>query len=309
MTTDKPDEQGNQTGRSGKLAAIYILFGLGLVLFWQVMALRIASTSERFSLSARDFVDFEPSYPGYRVASAPVSSSPTEPNIVAYRLTSRADRNRRAFIRLAHGYNMRDCMRYRHYTVDLLDDKIVRGYSGPSARVQIWRLTDPQGEPALWISSMLRATDFTPLDLDTRSMPFPSIGVPVDPGWSPRGLSRDSLRRPIYNLRMFMRAKWNNARRDLATFLRLRRPAWASDEVLTLVSGTLASGEESVDPATRRDEILSQHLRAIEQLNLGVRRSTPPPLPRRSHASPPEGGSMAPALRRAASPPDEGVLQ
>lgn len=266
MTTDKPGERENPPGRSGKLAALCILLGLGLALFWQVMALRGASSREGFRLSARDFADFEPFYPGYGVTSAPVSSSPTEPNIVAYRLISRADRNRRAFIRLAHGYNVHDCMRYKHYTVDLLDDQTLRGDGGPATRVQIWRLTDPDGEQALWISSMLRATDFTPLDIDTRAMPFPSIGVPVDPGWSPRGLTRESLRRPIYNLRMFMRMKWNNARRDLATFLRLRRPAWASDEVLTFVSGTLPSPGGNIDPIERRDEIMAHHLRAIQQL-------------------------------------------
>lgn len=270
MTTDKPGEKENQPGRSGKLAALCILLGLGLVLFWQLMALRGASSREGFHVSARDFADFDPSYPGFQTTPLPVSSSPTEPNIVAYRLTSQADRNRHAFIRLAHGYNVRDCMRYKRYTVDLLEDLTLRGHGGEATRVQIWRMTDPGGEQALWISSMLRAADFTPLDIDTRAMPFPSIGVPVDPGWSPRGITRESLRRPIYNLRMFMRLKWNNARRDLATFLRLRRPAWASDEVLTFVSGTAPSPEGGIDPIERRDEILAHHLRAIQQL--GARR-------------------------------------
>ncbi len=259
------DQSQQAAGRSGNAAAIIILASIGVALFWQIMALRSSAAVEGFVLTAADFADYEPSYPGYTVVSVPVSSRPTEPNIVAYRLQAQSSRNKRAFVRLLHGYNMRDCMRYKDYQVDLLEDDTIPG-NGIAARVQIWRLTDPGGEQALWMTSMLRASDFTPLDIDTRSMPFPSIGVPVDPGWSPRGLTRDSLRRPLYNLRMFMRTKWNNARRDLATFLRLRRPAWASAEVLTLVSGTLPAPDDKTDPLERRDEILAHHLRSIEQL-------------------------------------------
>jgi hypothetical protein len=116
------------------------------------------------------------------------------------------------------------------------------------ARRQVWRLTSSSGQASLWVTAMIRAGDFGETDADVRSMPFPRIGIPDDPRWAPRGLTWRSLRHPIRNFRQFLRAKWNNSRCDLATFLGLRQPAWANDELLTLVAAwtgpSVERGEE-----------------------------------------------------------------
>ncbi len=253
--------------RSSRLTAIIILISIGIVLFWQIMSMRSSRGFDPFELTAAGFVGFQPEFPGYRVIPVQLPYNPTEPNLVGYALVDSETGGSRAFVRLAHGYNMRDCMRYKGYTVDLLEDVRVSTWRNP-ARVQIWRLQDTLGETSLWMTSVLRAADYTPLETDVRAIPFPSIGVALEPGFQLRGLTRESLRHPVRNFRVFAQASWNNARRDWLTLLRLRRPAWASAEVLTLVSGTLSGPDpvSSSDPIGRRDEILAHHLRMMRAL-------------------------------------------
>ena len=126
-------------------------------------------------------------------------------------------------------------------------------------RLQIWRLTNSLGERSIWVTGMLRAGDFGGLDADVRSVPFPKIGVPDDPEWNPQGLTWSSLRHPARNLGWFLRAKWNNARCDWATFLRLRRPAWASGERLTLVSAMQGRAVEAGDEEAAVRQVLAAH--------------------------------------------------
>jgi hypothetical protein len=157
------------------------------------------------------------------------------------------------WVRLVHGYNMCDCMRIKGYTVELLADTRGSGRNGETREtalsqqpnnpttqqlppnLQVWRLTSGAGDVSVWATSMLRAGDFRKTAVDVRSMAFPRVGVPDDPGWVPRGFTLKGLRHPIRNLRLYLRAKWNSARCDVATFLRLRQPAWASEDMLTLV--------------------------------------------------------------------------
>ena len=93
---------------------------------------------------------------------------------------------------------------------------------------------------------MLSASDFGETDIDIRSMAFPRIGIPDSPDWLPHGVTVSGLKHPLTNLRLFFRSEWNGARSDLATFLRLKQPAWPSRELLTLVavSPTVTSGED-----------------------------------------------------------------
>jgi hypothetical protein len=104
---------------------------------------------------------------------------------------------------------------------------------------------------------MLSAGQLTPTGLDTRDVPFPRIGTPDDPRWVPTGLSWRSFRHPVSNLVVTVRHLWNNARCDLLTFLRVRQPAWASDEVLTLV--TASSPVSRADEGLARGEVLALH--------------------------------------------------
>jgi hypothetical protein len=92
---------------------------------------------------------------------------------------------------------------------------------------------------------MLNASDFGETDVDIRSMAFPRVGIPDSPDWLPRGVTALGMKHPLTNLRLFFRSKWNGARSDLATFLRLKQPAWASGELLTLVASSppIVAGE------------------------------------------------------------------
>lgn len=118
-----------------------------------------------------------------------------------------------------------------------------------SSPTQLWLLTSPSGDTSLWLSGMLRAGDFSGLNLSVTDMPFPRVGTPTDPNWIPRGLTWQSLRHPIRNFKFMINAKWNGARCDLLTFLRLRKPAWASDDALTLLVIRDISPDENEDEA------------------------------------------------------------
>ena len=165
-------------------------------------------------------------------------------------------------VRIVHGYNMVDCMRIKQYEVELLADtregvesgagsvergkwKVEGGDSEQRTEVrerrsevpyQMWGLKSATEERSIWVTTMLRSADFAATKVDTRDMAFPQVGTPDDPSWAPTGLKWSSFRHPIRNARLALRAKWNASRCDIWTFLRLRQPAWASDEMLTLVT-------------------------------------------------------------------------
>jgi hypothetical protein len=146
-------------------------------------------------------------------------------------------------------------MRIKGYDVELLNDTrqtvTVEGNGESSSadrsssQFQIWKLTSSTGDVSVWVTSMIRAYDLSETSVDVRSMAFPRVNVPDAQGWFPRGFTWAGLRHPIHNTKRFFRAKWNASRCDWLTFLGLRRPAWASENVLTLVS---SSGGRSVPP-------------------------------------------------------------
>lgn len=174
-------------------------------------------------------------------------------------------------VRLAHGYNMPDCMRLKGYKVELVADtdaEISRGarrgredggsrtsaLSASSARdiprLQTWRLTSDIGDVSIACSAMLRTGDFGGTGIDIRDMAFPRIAKPIGPEWDPVGFRLSSLRHPLKSLAMLCRVKWNNARCDPLTFLKLRQPAWASNEYLSFLATSrdvrVTPGDEAV---------------------------------------------------------------
>ena len=254
---------------------ILLLACVGFALFWKIMAEWSGRSFDPFTLTAADLATFDPSSAHWRAEPVAVPSTPIEPNLAAFRLAPQpaSDPYPPVFVRLAHGYNMPDCMRIKGYDVELLPD-IVRGNGtkpsdSGSNRVQIWRLTDRLGDVSLWATSMLSADDFSVENADVRDLPFPRIGVPDDPRWAPQGLRPSSFRHPIRNLRWYFRARWNNARGDWLTFFRLKRPAWASDESKTLVS-TLSG--PVVFPGADEAAILEKIMAAHRQVQSALQR-------------------------------------
>ncbi len=253
------------------IAAILIVC-VGLAGFWQLMARRSARPFQPFDLTAGDFGDFVPQTDAWIVQRLPLPDDPVEPNILMYefrpvstsfplrdvapsRETAGFLASRSYYVRLVHGYDMVDCMRIKGFQVEALarpvaessvGDEVsglrasapLREASGTSLSggpVQFWLLTSGTGTRYPMLTSMVRAGDFSETGIDTRTMPFPKAATPDNPGWFPQGMTWRSLRHPVRNFRTFLRSQWNASRNDVATFLKLRQPAWASAELLTIV--------------------------------------------------------------------------
>jgi hypothetical protein len=170
-----------------------------------------------------------------------------------------------AVIRLVHGYNMPMCMKIKGYTVEAISDRrlqtsdqrprmadpLFSDTDTPTRRyadtlsssplpLQGWRVTSSGGDVSIWVTTMIRAGDFAPTSVDICSMAFPRVDLPDDPRWVPRGFTWADARHPVKSLRQWGRNRWNASRTDLLTFLRLRQPAWASEELLTYVTCSVA---------------------------------------------------------------------
>jgi hypothetical protein len=277
---------------------------MALVAFWEVMANRSERGFRPFVLTADAFAGFDLDSRGWSVRRLPIAADPIEPNILAYHLCATgslpvargAVADGPVLVRLVHGYNMRDCMRIKGYAVDLVADTrqaaripadaepdadsdpwavaTIGSAVPPRTPVQVWRLRSAAGDVSIGCTSMLTAGEMKPTDMDVRRMPFPRVGVPDSPGWFPQGVTLSGLRHPVRGLGQFLRSRWNSSRGDLATFLRLRQPAWASEEMLTLVS--LWKG-----PSLGRDGeqravlcVLQAHAHVLGELQRWSRRGT-----------------------------------
>ncbi len=247
--TAPSDTPADAASRPSRLPIALLLTCVVLVSFWQIMAWRARRGFDAFRINAEVLAGFEPRIRGFDLNEILARDDPLEPNIISYHVQpwrgregSAAPPGQTVLIRLAHGYNVVDCMRIKHYKVDPLPD-----FDVPFPH-QVWRLTSPINDQSIWMTTMHSGEHFTPLDMDTRDMAFPKIGTPDDPGWNPSGLKLASLRRPIYNLKRTLNARWNNARCDLLTFLKLRRPVYASDEILTLVSTVVLPPANDANP-------------------------------------------------------------
>ncbi len=260
--------------------AVLLLTCVLLLGTWHFLAFWSARSSLRpFSLRATDVEGFTPALPGKHIRRIPVTATENEPNLLAFLVSptsaisvasAESPNEVSVLVRLAHGYNMPDCMRLKGYVVQWLRDmpapvvpdtgKAALPPTGAGPRIQLWRLINTRGEPSLGATSILRAEDFSWTSLDVRAMPFPRVGLPNDPDWNPRGFSWSTLRHPGRELAQLVRARWNNARCDWLTFLRLRQPEGASAEYLSLVSLTV-----SLPAARSTDERILETVAAIHR--------------------------------------------
>jgi len=251
--------------RRQTVIATLLVLCVVIVGFWEIMSNRNRGLSADFELTSDDLHGLIPKSDRWKIQSFPVRTTPMEPNITAFQLGDPENSGRSSLVRLVHGYNMCDCMRIKGYTVDLkADTRRPTDYSARPSTVteqsndgipdhlQIWRVTSAGGDVSIWITTMLRSGDFAATDVDVRAMAFPRIGIPDDPNWMPRGVTLQSFRHPLRNIRMALRAKWNNSRCDVLTFLGLRQPAWASENMLTLVT---ASKGASVNPNNEKEAV------------------------------------------------------
>ena len=224
------------SGQRNTITAVIIIVCLCVVVFWEIIAALSRRPFDRFQITTDDFREFMPRSQEWEAKKFPVGSDPAEPNILAFILTRKDDRFS-AKTRLVHGYNMRDCMRLKGYSVELISG-IASDKPAEFRDDQLWRLVSKRGDVSIWLTSLLRADNFQKIKRDIRTLPFPRINTPEDSMWELKGITRESLRHPASSFKKYLRKKWNNSRCDIWVFLGLKQAPWASREILTLVTYT-----------------------------------------------------------------------
>jgi len=233
-----------------------------LVAFWMVAGTFSAKPFKAFDLTADDFAGFTPKVAGMTVQVMPVTvRDQAEPNVVAY-VVDGQNSSVRLGIRLVHGYNMPMCMKIKGYRVEPIEGG--RRVSG--LPVQVWRVISSTGDTSIWVTTMIRSGDFSVTPVDICSMAFPRVDVPDDPNWIPQGLSWTDLKHPVQTSRTYLRARWNASRTDLLTFLRLRQPAWANQELLTYVSRSISFPVTRANEAMVIKQVLAGHAAMLKEL-------------------------------------------
>lgn len=260
--------------KSSKIIPYLLVTCIVIVVLWEVAASRSRQPFSPFTLTRAEFSTFRPQAPGWSIEPVELQADdPSAPNLMAFMMTrtGAAGGGRESavpvLVRLVHGYNMPDCMRLKGYKVELVGDTnegaSLRSPELPVTavrdplflpRIQTWRLTSDIGDKSVWCSTMIRAGDFGGTDLDVRDMAFPRIAGPIGSEWEITGFSSSSLSHPVKSFVMLCKVKWNNARCDLLTFLKLRQPAWASNEHLTFLA---ASRVVRVEPGVE-DRIIGE---------------------------------------------------
>lgn len=228
------------TDRRRSSTAFVLTFCLALTCIWQVASRYSARPFAPFQVTSADFAGFSFRETTWRHVPARMPEfTEKDCNILSF-VIIRAEHGP-VHVRLTHGYNMPMCMRHKGWEAELVSDERFEDES------QSWRLIAPNAVTSIWTSAVIDAGRLAGTSIDIRSFAFPRIGVRDDPNWIPRGFTRETLKHPIRELRHMVRARWNGARCDLLTFLRLRQPAWVSDELLTVVAAWLG-------PSVGRDE-------------------------------------------------------
>jgi hypothetical protein len=144
----------------------------------------------------------------------------------------------------------------------ILFTSVPAGYPLP---IQLWRLTSSVGTVSIWATTMIQSDDFSPTEDDICSMAFPRIDIPDDPNWVPRGLAWDDLRHPKAAFMRWFRSRWDGARWDVLTFLRLRRPVRTSEELLSYVTLIEVVAENNTNAIDIR-ELLEAHGTMLKEL-------------------------------------------
>ncbi len=233
-----------------------------LVTFWLIAGKLSSKPFKAFDLTATDFSGFTPTVAGMTVQVLPITvRDQAEPNVVSY--YARCEGSPVGLIlRLVHGYNMPMCMKIKEFQVEPIE----RVKSQDALPIQVWRVISLTGDTSIWITTMIRSGDFATTPVDICSMAFPRVDIPDDPNWIPQGLSLADFKHPIQTLKVFFRARWNASRTDSLTFLRLRQPAWASEELLTYVSRSASFAVTRENEALVIRDVLAGHAAMLKEL-------------------------------------------
>lgn len=235
-----------------------------LVAFWIVASRRHEQPFKPFNLTYADFAGYCPAVTGAHVNSvAWTTHDPAEPNIAAFGVVRDKPKDPASLlVRLVHGYNMPMCMKIKGYTVE----ELARLPGRPVIPVQTWRVTSSAGEVSIWATTMIKSEDFSVTTVAVTSMAFPRVDVPDDPNWVPQGFSKEDLHHPVQSFTAWARARWNASRTDILTFLRLKQPAWASEELVTYVTRSLAPPVTPEREPEMIYQVVMTHTEMLKQL-------------------------------------------
>ncbi|MEI6168421.1 MAG: hypothetical protein WCS52_14660 [bacterium] len=254
-----------------------------LVAFWLVAGRLSDKPFKAFNLTGAEFAGFTPTVAGMTLRAVPVAvRDEAEPNVAAYLAECEGSPLGFGF-RLVHGYNMPMCMKIKGYRVEevakfpssqvakeiapsnsttqQLNNLVPRGLP-----IQIWRVISSTGDTSIWVTTMIRSGDFAVTPVDVCSMAFPRVDIPDDPNWVPQGFQLADLKHPLQSARLYLRARWNASRTDPLTFLRLRQPAWANEELLTYVSRSLALPVTPENEAMVVRRVVASHAAVLKEL-------------------------------------------
>ena len=143
---------------------------------------------------------------------------------------------------------------------------------------QLWRLTSGAGTVSLWVTTMIRAGDFGPTREDICSMAFPRVETPDDPNWVPRGFRLEDLRHPGEGFQRWWRSRWDGARWDWLTVLRLRPPARGSEELLSYITRSVVPDVTPANEAVVLQDLLATHASVLSELQQWRKKDVAPGL-------------------------------
>ncbi|MDA1087051.1 MAG: hypothetical protein O2901_08560 [Verrucomicrobia bacterium] len=252
-----PDER-----RRGSWLPVCLIACVFVVGFWEFMSHRSLQAGGPSRITGKSLAGFAFDSDRWKVTDITVGSDdPSAPTLVSYAVESREWPP--AIIRLTLGYNMPECMEIKHYDITMIADHLQRD------GCQYWQLYSDSGATSAWTTVMLRSADFAVTGTSTSDMDFPRVISGDNARWVPQGLTLASLRHPIRNFHAFMINRWNASRSDLATFLKLRRPAMPSDEELTVVINMnlpAVAGPDTMSAATAHLQLINRaFLSALQQ--------------------------------------------
>lgn len=138
--------------------------------------------------------------------------------------------------------------------------------STSSLPFQLWRLTSSGGVVSLWMTTMIRSGDFATTEEDICSMAFPRVETPDDPNWVPRGLALEDLKHPAASFNRWWHSRWDGARWDVLTFLRLRPPVYGSEELLSYVTRSAVPEVTPENEAEVTRDLLKTHTAMLKEL-------------------------------------------
>lgn len=217
-----------------RIASIITALCILTVAAWELAIFRAKTITPTAPLSPAQFAGLKFEWQGAQAKPLSLQFDDSQANllVMSVPLSDTNGNTRHVTLRLVHGYNMRDCMRIKGYQVTQ------RSSVATNHPIESWELISSGGDRSVWLTAMVRSSDFSYMPISVTELEFPRVGIPDERDWEFKGATEASAKHPVQNLKNLIRAKWNGARANPGTFLRIQPPAHPSSAVLTLIALT-----------------------------------------------------------------------